>query len=231
MAGKPGSGNKNGRRKYTINHEFFDGSLLSCYWAGFIAADGCIIDGNGQHGVKIKLSEKDRPHLERFCLDAGSDSPVKSSERGYCYVSLHSAQWVRTLAQRLHITPRKSKTLRPPVGLTEAQALAFIAGLIDGDGCISYSRYSYGKKNSPVTEYPSIDVCGTTPMMDWVKGFMDKFVPSNRQAAVCFYKSGLARWKAGGKRAVEIKRCIEDLDLPLLARKWNRIQFEKRAVS
>jgi len=231
VSGKPGKGNPNGRRKYTLDHEFFsEGSLLSCYWAGFIAADGCIVRTNGQNSVKIKLSQKDSGHLEQFLQDAGSNSPVKSSTDGYCYICVGSRQWMSDL-EALGITPRKTLTLEPPVGLSREQSLAFIAGLIDGDGCISFDHYTYGGPDSPITEYPTIDLCGTEPVMVWVKDFMDKNIPASVQAGVGRYKSGLSRWKASGNRALRIKEQLKDLDLPLMSRKWDRIEFAKRAVS
>ncbi len=198
-------------RKYQLNDAFFDGSVLSCYWAGFIAADGCIVDQHGQHAVRIKVSEKDCPHLECFCLDAGSDSPVHSSKEGYCYVSLHSAQWVRTLAQRFHITPRKSYTLRSPVGLSRDQELAFIAGLIDGDGCISYDRCNQTTR---------LDICGTEAMMDWVRKTIRACCPERCNYTVRFYKSGLARWVMAARSARWLKAQVEVMDLPLMERKW-----------
>ena len=58
------------QRKYNVNDNFFEKTdVLNCYWAGFIAADGCIIEGKKQNQLSIGLAKKDFNHLNLFKND------------------------------------------------------------------------------------------------------------------------------------------------------------------
>ena len=55
------------RRKYNLNDSFFSHENLtidSCYWAGFIAADGNIAKNKKQ--ITISLQHDDKTHLIKF---------------------------------------------------------------------------------------------------------------------------------------------------------------------
>jgi len=54
-------GDRGINRKYTVNHNYFsEVTLENSYWAGFIAADGCIT----KNYVKIMIAQKDLKILE-----------------------------------------------------------------------------------------------------------------------------------------------------------------------
>src|ERR1700686_2382153 len=62
------------RRKYFVNDIFFHTATeKSFYWAGFIAADGCIVKDHSDVGnaLVIELSKKDQTLLETFVNDIG----------------------------------------------------------------------------------------------------------------------------------------------------------------
>ena len=60
---------------YNKNHDFFTvPNKLNSYWAGFIAADGCV---TGKHILAIKLSEKDKEHLQKIATLLAEDYKVK----------------------------------------------------------------------------------------------------------------------------------------------------------
>ncbi|KKM14075.1 hypothetical protein LCGC14_1709790, partial [marine sediment metagenome] len=55
---------KNTRHK--VNHSVFSKpNAKNCYWAGFLAADGCVVSKKTQ--VEVELQYKDRAHLEKLC--------------------------------------------------------------------------------------------------------------------------------------------------------------------
>lgn len=56
--------------KYLLNKTFFrDFNELTCYWAGFIAADGCL--RQNWRTLNFCLNAKDIEHLESFSKDIG----------------------------------------------------------------------------------------------------------------------------------------------------------------
>lgn len=180
------------------------------YWAGFIAADGCIMDNM----VRIKLQSQDRDHLVRFANDCGFTGPVYDRDS---YVSLGVygvPYWVSDLKTRFNITPRKTSTLLPPNSLTREQTIAFIVGLVDGDGCISYDTNNHTHR---------LDICGTESMMRWVQDSMRAVCPEVCNATVRFYSSGLARWTMAARACRWLNDYAKELDLPVLSRKWNKL--------
>lgn len=142
--------------KYTSNDNFFSQNTPeSFYWAGFIAADGCI----NKHGKKLSigLSYKDKELLEKFKKCINYTGPIRFKEdkigRGgkTNYIDIFNKQIINDLA-RFNIVPRKSLTLTFPEWLIEHELVNhFMRGYFDGDGCI------YRMKNN----YPYFMVYGT----------------------------------------------------------------------
>lgn len=129
-----------GGLKYSFNHDFFE-DLETCekaaYWAGFIAADGCVTERNT---VEILLGGKDFNHLEKFVRDIGGDNRIyhepqrKGYRHGRCHISLQSAKMSADLA--IHsIVPRKTFTVQWP-NLSDASLRHYLRGYVDGDGCL-----------------------------------------------------------------------------------------------
>lgn len=128
-------------RKYEIDEAFFDVvDPVSAYWAGFIAADGCIVptDGSRQPQVSIGIHPKDVGLLEAFSRACGLTMPIHTrpnmSGREYVYLRVSSGRWCESLERHYSITPRKAKTLVPPTHIAPAEAWAFARGYFDGDG-------------------------------------------------------------------------------------------------
>lgn len=153
---------------------FANKSPEACYWAGFIAADGCI----SENGVIIGLSDKDKMHLEKLANALGLHNRVRvrDTSNGYRTARLNaiSEKWVQDLAS-FNITPRKSKTLRPPSLRSEDQVRAFIRGYMDGDGCICYHK-SRG--------WWTLSFVGTKEMIAWIREQLILFTQHNSNAKV-----------------------------------------------
>ncbi len=217
------------KTKYTFDEDFFSTfTPQSCYWAGFIAADGCIQDD--KH-LSIKLTRKDKPHLERFSTDLGYTGVIyegsgknnfgigkekyNTGHHSHCTFWLGNAQkLIHDLQQNFNIGPRKSTSYTHPDGLTDDQALAFIKGYIDGDGHIQR-----GKRTR-------ITICGTKETLEWIKGVFDRlFPPRSLNGLVAGVRqhsqsSNLWMYEVGHNRATQILESLSSLETPALKRKW-----------
>lgn len=136
---------------YYQNDNFFsEYNEKSMYWAGFIAADGCIIDppkSSQSQKLQIGLCTKDIFHLKKFLKDIESNRLIRSTIRyddttnaGIKYSSMAtvtSQQICNDLLKNFNITPRKSLTLQFPEQIFNHPLVHhFIRGYMDGDGSI-----------------------------------------------------------------------------------------------
>lgn len=210
------------KTQYHFNPSYFETPTLeSCYWAGFIAADGCIHD---KRHWSIKLSFKDREHLMKLSRCIGYNGPLyeqtrKSNLNGKTYTSSsliisNSTKLIHDLQTNFRIGPNKSITYTHPKGLTNEQALAFIKGYIDGDGHV---------KNT--TKRIRIGAVGTLETLSWIQEHFDRISPSAslngltakpRKIKGCngYY------YEVAHNRAERIITILKELDTPELSRKW-----------
>lgn len=115
----------------------------SAYWAGFIAADGCITGGY----LKICLHYQDINHLEKFKKFVKSTHKISSNTEKYNRAEIGfklSQQMKDDLLLNYNIGPNKSLTYEMPI-LPSDCLWPFIRGYFDGDGCICES---FSNKNS-----------------------------------------------------------------------------------
>lgn len=144
----------------TLNHTFFSNFTdESCYWAGFIAADGWIGKNNGL-GIEIK----DKEHIEKFYKIINAKTKIynrlRAKSNTYC-IRITSKQIIKDLQQNFNIIQNKSLVLLPPNILENNYLSHFIRGYIDGDGCLLKTR-------------PIISVLGTQEMLIWIKELLNK---------------------------------------------------------
>lgn len=114
----------------------------SAYWAGFIAADGCITGGT----LKVCLNYDDINHLEKFKTYVDSTHKISYNIEKYyrAEIGFKNDRILEDLELNYNITPRKSLTYEMPI-LPEKVLKHFIRGYFDGDGCICES---FSNKNS-----------------------------------------------------------------------------------
>jgi intein/homing endonuclease len=147
----------------TLNENFFSNyNELSCYWAGFIAADGCIY----KNKLSIKLSINDVNHLKTFAKQIGGYE-VKIYDKE-CSLTINSPQIVNDLKNNFNIIPRKSLTMIYPHQIKLHNH--FIRGYFDGDGCI----FNASTKRTKFTSKPRYTILGTKDMLDNIKNYFDK---------------------------------------------------------
>jgi len=127
---------------YSLNKKFFSNiNELTCYWAGFIAADGCL--RRNKRTLNFCLNIKDMPHLELFCKDIEYTGKPKEYNRTKTYghgkvynearLQISSKEFCKYLIDNFNITPNKTFTYILPK-LNDEMMRHFYRGLCDGDG-------------------------------------------------------------------------------------------------
>lgn len=125
-----------GVRLYTGYDEGFFATVdpLRSYWAGFLAADGCLYENR----VMVGLHPQDRGALEALKRAANLPQPIYTRDNGtgreYVYLEICCKQWVEDLTRNYGLHPHKAFTLRPPKLPTSEDEWAFTRGYFDGDG-------------------------------------------------------------------------------------------------
>lgn len=203
------------RKNPDIDENFFEKpNLQNSYWAGFIAADGCIHQPKiGRRQLTVRLKSTDRNHLVSLQSVIGGGRIVdcstydKRTNRTYhsSAYTIPSDKICHDLASRFNIHQRKSLSHQPP-NLSGDLAYAFIAGYIDGDG-------HYGQKSNR----PRMGVAGTFEFLSWIVTTVGlEKIPRKvgKIYIVEFY----------GKKAIAVQSLYINLDLPLLDRKRKAIE-------
>lgn len=212
-------GLKRGHRTGTINdYAFSKLTPEACYWAGFIAADGCITES--RKTLTIGLASKDKAHLLRLHTFLGLSTGFYDSTLARNKVSLHatSAQILSDLDKLFAIGPRKSLTYTPQDLGNEVMEKCFLVGMVDGDGCIKLNSARAG--HNPIW---SMGICGSSGVCNWFKVRLDSWYPNLRTkpAEVCQELSnGFSRFRISGVRAELAVSCLSRLPIPMLGRKW-----------
>jgi hypothetical protein len=200
--------------KYSVKEDFFSiPNLLNCYWAGFLAADGC---KPKKFSVTLALSVKDLTHLERFKFDIGSTYPIKFYSAS-CFTYVNRRQIYENLETIFNIVPRKSLIYTYP-NLTEKHLVdAFIIGYIDGDGSIFFQK---GRKKAIV-----LSICGTLACLSWVRQRFSEILNIGNWGHLGKSKN-IYHLCSSGKYAVSLLDFYRETypDLPFLERKWSRLK-------
>lgn len=173
---------KNTRHK-VIHNVFSSFTPSSCYWAGFIAADGCL----RSNGVEVELAECDKKHLHKLCKFGGRDNKLWNREKyGHksASMSLVSKQIAKDLKNNFSICKNKSLILSPP-NLPKHLISHYIRGYMDGDGSIGWHKHC-----------KSIRLCftsGSSDILNWIKTTVVKKVSTSGSPSVrhknnnCYY--------------------------------------------
>lgn len=141
------------KNKYNIH--FFDTfTPESCYWAGFIAADGSI--RSNRDTLSIKLANVDYHHLEKFAAAIEYTGSIKQNNL-YCYIDVNGKWFVDALYDNFNIVSNKTLILEPPIKIPDNLIWHYIRGYFDGDGCITqtngYLHISFTSGSNKILEY------------------------------------------------------------------------------
>lgn len=210
---------ENPLRKYNVNDNFFsEPNILNCYYAGFIAADGCI-PSRDRNSLLIELSSKDRQWIEIFKKNLQIESPIRDRIDKGKYpmsgISFTSSKIIRDLKNIFNIIPKKSLTLMPPNIEDKKLKYAFICGYIDGDGSIIH--YINEKRNRDTI---FLSILGTYKMCSWIK---ETFKDITNNTGTIHEKTNTKIFKIvfNTKSARDIIKQLYALDVPKLKRKWS----------
>lgn len=126
-------------RKSTPDHfyniEFFNQyTPESCYWAGFIAADGYV--RSDRNCVAVHLSIADYEHLEKLAFVTGFIGSPKINKKA-CALTFNGEWYVKALEKNFGIKPQKTFDTNIPDMIPKHLVKHFIRGYFDGDGCVT----------------------------------------------------------------------------------------------
>jgi hypothetical protein len=155
--------------RHFVNHDSFNKfTKESCYWAGFIAADGNV----SKNMIHVELQYSDYRHLEKLCRFVNRDTMLweRSRLRGiktfkYVTMSIVSNKIVKDVAEKFNIVPNKTFVLQPP-NIPDNMINHYIRGYIDGDGSIGWHKHS----NKPRIHI----VSGSKYIIKWLKSIIEK---------------------------------------------------------
>lgn len=222
--------NKYKPRKYSFNENYFKiKTLENCYFAGVIMADGCICMTGRKNKYPTftwQVAEKDKGLLDLFSQKINSTYELKSQFvqknnkffKNYKLCISNCLSWKDDLERNFGIIPHKTYRVVPQNFDNLEQELAFLIGLLDGDGSIS----TWGQKQIGI----NIQICSSSlPIIEWVKKITDKLnLPSfsNRNNNIykpdnenCYY------YTIRGVTAAFLFERLKSIDVPKLDRKWN----------
>lgn len=193
----------------------------SYYWLGFLTADGSCTDNR----LSLTLGNKDKDHLERFMYYVNYTGERKDNS--------WSAKDVEVVPQLLaKLDWNKQKTYHPPSyekykDWILYQKISFVVGFIDGDGSISDPKDRMG--------YLRIKTHHS-----WTNFLFDIFSDLKRELKLtgCIgssqTKNGYYELRISDSESLKrLKVEAINLGLPILKRKWDRIDlnYVSRSVS
>lgn len=121
--------------KYLDHSVFFKYTNDSCYWAGFLAADGNI-DTNGT--ISIELNNKDLEAILAFKSFCKAEHCIShNEEKNSSRIRFVSRQIKEDLEYNYSITVNKTHTMPLPILTSKENYAAFFRGFFDGDGCLT----------------------------------------------------------------------------------------------
>ncbi len=185
---------------------------VSHYWAGLIAADGSMVEN------RLKLQLADKPHQKKFAQFIGANNKAIT-------ISAQDPLVVPDIRKKYDFRPKK--TYNPPRIRLESNSLtvAFIIGFIDGDGSIGFQ---YGRTDC---------ILRVKNHQSWLPVLM------NFHSVVCqlsgfhspepkINSDGYAAWAISNNVILKwLKQQAISLQLPVLQRKWKRIDLQRVSLA
>jgi|2_EtaG_2_1085320.scaffolds.fasta_scaffold03295_6 hypothetical protein len=154
-------GVKKKKIRYQDDNFFSKYTSESCYWAGFIAADGWI----SKYQLGIELSRVDKDHIRNFVKIINGNNKISNRKREkfhYSSVHINSKQMIDDLKKHFNIIPNKSLILEPPKQVPEKFISHYIRGYFDGDGSIGWHKHNQKMR---------LNICsGSVLFLEWLVG-------------------------------------------------------------
>lgn len=166
-----------------------DDNLEVHYWAGLIAADGCLSIKKGKYRtynyIHLWLAGEDGQHVQslfdfmKCSYKVGKKDISKTKWASKNFYQMGGAFWSDHVWNWLHghgITERKSLTLQ--VSDLLAKSPDFWRGIIDGDGTVNFA------KNRGLL-YPHIGVGGSQALMHQFQSFIQHHLGKSPKIGTC----------------------------------------------
>jgi DNA-binding transcriptional regulator WhiA len=196
--------------RHSCNNNFFSkDNKQSFYWAGFIAADGAVIDRRKTLELSIGLASKDRSHIEKFkkSLKATNnigDYLIKNSKRNPKWndvwkseIKITSDKLCKDL-ERFNVVPRKSLIYVLPLWLIDHELSShFMRGYFDGDGSF-YHVLAKDKK----TRQAYFNLRGTSKFLTIYRSILEKECDLQERTKDIRINSGIGVLEYGGNDIV-----------------------------
>lgn len=217
-----------GPSKHSVNELFWDTpNELNCYYAGALAADGCIQLNNKRFEYSGVLSWEthvsDKIILDSFKENTGYTGEVQTFTRkgGFLHSALriYSPVWNKNLIEKFNIVPKKTFRTYPPNDISESLLFCWLIGYIDGDGTIFLDK----NKNTFAIKVTS----SSEKLVFWIYNFLkERFKQQLRNKPVSIpRKLKYANcWEISvcGTRAFCLYAYLRQYNLPKLKRKWEK---------
>lgn len=207
---------------------------ISLYWLGFLCADGNIEEGRK---ISITIQSLDKQHLQRYLDYVGSSNIPHLVKGSNCLrIALTDIKTVTELIKRFKLSSNKTHN---PINLSYFKNkspelfLSFICGFIDGDGSIrkigknSYTISIVGYKTwlnnfqvffKFLHKYFNSSITSRIPYKDKKNTTLPQDLTKTKK------EFELAQFRIHKKDIIiPFKEKIVSLNLPFLARKWDKI--------
>jgi hypothetical protein len=200
---------------------------VNCYWAGMVAADGCIYQNKNLDSYTFSFGLQEKYQIEKFVEDTKSEyaihnKPVRENEAPMYYARYTaSKEWQSDLKNNFNIAPRKSWNMPAPTQIPKDLFKYFLIGFIDGDGHIAINK----RKGSGSSCFVFKIALATREVLDYIKEWADVEYPSPTKRSVrnyCCEDKIYYHFTIGGLAACKMYLSLRQL-IPEkhLSRKWD----------
>lgn len=184
---------------------------ITYYWIGFLLADG---NFGKLNTIKCTLSSVDKNHIKKLQTFLNIENLNFENNNSACTIKAMDTDIVPLICKKFDIS--NTKTYNPPKTLEHIKnrdlLLSLIIGFIDGDGCISNKNKSF-----------SLTVKCHSSWIEILDFFAKKINPTS-QAKI--NNAGYAYFTISNVESLkEIKRKALEFRLPILSRKWDKIDL------
>lgn len=218
---------------------------INCSIAGMIASDGNVQKSKKKNGFRLImcLKREDEPILKDIITTTKSNANILQQKvnrkllgskvrlvdnpqfKDYfsSTVTFSSAKkWMDDLQKYWNITENKSLTLTAPSFNDLNLSLAYILGIINGDGTIGIQKT--GNKN-----YFYIRLLGTRNLLEWAKNRFEEALREKIDGEVHVERDGASVYllQVNGIQAIKLFEQMRVLNCIQLARKWSNPQILK----
>ena len=156
------------KKNVVLNHDYFKDidDEYKAYFLGFIMADGCIrnVNGNNKKIISISIDAKDKYILDIFAEKVGTDKEVKiynrkgenSNKRRIATITLFSNKMFADLQKHNILENKTNLDLAIPKTVNKSLINHYIRGYFDGDGSV----YRYVPKDQNLSRL-RLSICVT----------------------------------------------------------------------